>query len=107
MENKSNPKIYKIIAWRQRRDWAYCLNCGDLDELYEPLYKDDFFPGEIVKCIRCGEVIRGEPIAGLTNDTLISCLECVDSKECEPLTEQDFLPGEKVVCHRCGKTIKE
>jgi len=106
MENESRPKVYEITAWGERKGWAYCLNCGDLDELYQPLYRDDFFPGEIVRCIRCDKLIRGEMIAGLTDANLFSCLECKNPFTDEPLTEQDFLPGEKVVCHRCGKTIK-
>jgi len=107
MENESRPNVYKIIAWGERKGWAYCLNCGDLEELYQPLYRDDFFPGEIVRCIRCGKLIRGEVIAGFVDDNLFSCLECKNPFTDEPITEQDFLPGEKVICHRCGKIIRE
>jgi len=107
MNEESNPKVYEIIAWLGRKDWAYCLNCGDRDELYQPLYQDDFLPGQIVKCVLCGEVIIGEAIAGLTLNNLVCCLDCLDrGGVLGPLTEQDFLPGEKVVCHYCGKTIK-
>jgi hypothetical protein len=107
METESNPKVYEIIAWGERHGWAYCLNCGDRDKLYEPLYKDDFFPGEIAKCVCCGEVIRGEMIAGFRDDNFVFCLECVNPFRDEPLTEQDLLPGEKLVCYRCGKIIME
>jgi len=106
MENESTPKVYKIIAWEGRKGWAYCVNCGDRDELYQPLYKDAFLPGQIVKCIRCGEVIRTEPIAGFIRDNLVCCLDCVDrGGVLGPLTQEDFSPGEKVVCHYCGKMI--
>ena len=99
-------KEYKIIAWLASDDSAYCLNCGDLDDLSQPLYRDDFFPDQIIKCAWCEEVIKGETIAKLTPDDEVSCLECANTWTDEPLTEQDFLPGEKVVCHYCGKTIK-
>jgi len=106
MEKESRSKLYEITAWAERKGWAYCLKCGDLDELYQPLYRDDFFPGEIVSCACCDEVIRGETIAGLRDGNLFFCLDCKNPFTDEPLTEQDFVPGEKVVCHRCGKTIK-
>lgn len=99
-------ETYEIIAWEERHGFAYCLNCGDLDELCQPLYKEDFFPGQIVKCVHCGEVIRGETIACFRDDNVVSCLKCANPFTDEPLTEQDFLPGEKIVCHRCGKIIK-
>ena len=105
-ENESSPKVYRIIAWEGTKGWAYCLNCGDRDELCQPLHKDDFSLGGMIKCIRCGAVIRGEMIAGLIDDYLFSCLECVNPMVDEPLTGKDFLPGEKVVCHRCGKIIR-
>ena len=105
-ENESSPKVYRIIAWEGTKGWAYCLNCGDRDEQYQPLYKDDFLLGDMIKCVRCGAVIRGEMTAGLIDDSLFSCLECMNPLADEPLTEQDFLPREKVVCHRCGKIIR-
>jgi NAD-dependent SIR2 family protein deacetylase len=105
METESTPEVYEIIAWEGERGLVYCVNCGDMDERYQPLYKDDFLPGQIIKCLRCGEVIRGEIIAGLIDVNLFSCLECLNSFRDEPLTEQDFSPGKKVVCHRCGKAI--
>ena len=105
-ENESGPKVYRIIAWEGTNGWAYCLNCGDRDELYQPLYKDDFLFGKMIKCVRCGAVIRGKTIAGLIDDNLFSCLECMKPMADEPLTEKDFLPGENVVCHRCGKIIR-
>jgi hypothetical protein len=98
---------YRIIAWAGERDWPYCLDCGDLDKLYQPLYRDDFFPGVIIKCHCCGKVIRGKAVAGLIKDKLILCLECASPEVYEPLAEQDFLPDEKVICERCGKTIRE
>jgi len=100
-------KEYKIIAWEGRKGWAYCLNCGDRDELYQPLYRDDFIGSGIVRCIRCEELIRGGFIAVLIDGISVSCLECAGSEIHEPLVEQDFSPGENVVCHRCGKIIKE
>jgi hypothetical protein len=105
-ENENSPKVYRIIAWEGTNGWAYCLNCGDRDELYQPLYKDDFLFGKMIRCVRCGAVIRGEMIAGLIDDDLFSCLECMNPMADEPLTEKDFLPGEKVDCHRCGKIIR-
>jgi hypothetical protein len=100
-------KIYKIIAWVGAKDWPYCLKCGDRDELYQPLYRNDFFPGEIIRCLRCGRVIRGEVIAGLIDNKLVLCLECTSAEVYEALAEQDFSPDEKIICDRCGKTIKE
>jgi len=106
MDEKTRPKVYEIVAWREKHGWAYCLNCGDRDELYHPLYKNDFISSEIVECVRCGEVIRREVIAHFKYDNFVACLRCSDPDKDDPLTEQDFLPGEKVVCHYCGKTIK-
>ena len=100
-------EIYEIIAWEGEKGWAFCLNCGDRDERYQPLYKDDFLPGQIVKCFRCGKVIRGKSIAGFRDNNLVFCLECSNPFTDEPVAEQDFPPGEKIVCHCCGKMIKE
>lgn len=105
METESTPEVYEIIAWEGERGLVYCVNCGDMDERYQPLYKDDFLPGQIIKCLRCGEVIRGGTIAGLRDGKFILCLDCNNLFTDEPLAEQDFSPGKKVVCHYCGKTI--
>lgn len=99
-------EIYEIIAWEGERGLSYCLNCGDRDERYQPLYKDDFLPGQIVKCVCCGEVIRGESKAGFRDNNVVFCLECADPFTDERIAEQDFPPQKKVVCHRCGKVIQ-
>jgi len=53
----------------------------------------------------CGEVIRGEIIAGLIDVNLFSCLECLNSFRDEPLTEQDFSRGKRLFAIVAGKAI--
>jgi hypothetical protein len=106
MEYESKAKEHRIIVCEGKRK-AYCLNCGDLDERYQPLHRDDFITTDIIRCFRCGEVIRGQAVVGLVDDKLALCLECAGSQVYEPLGEQDLLPGEKAVYHCCGKTVKE
>jgi DNA-directed RNA polymerase subunit RPC12/RpoP len=106
MEKEGSPEVYEIIAWLGKKDFSYCPDCGDRDELYQPLYKDDFLPGQIITCIRCGKLIRGKMVAGLRDDNLFFCSDCANQFADVPLAEQDLLTGEKVVCHRCGKVIQ-
>lgn len=106
MEKEGSPEVYEIIAWLGKKDFSYCPDCGDRDELYQPLYKDDFLPGQIITCIRCGKLIRGKMVAGRRDDNLFFCSDCANQFADVPLAEQDLLTGEKVVCHRCGKVIQ-